>query len=210
MIEIYIEKMKLKELNSDLIWRNNWWKGQKLNESRTYLRNPKINNYNQVLLQPLDQIALVDTVVLFMCGQQRRKGREGEAMGARAELGRLWEGVAGWGKEQSWPGRDHGRPGSNCGCRQWWTLPGEGKERIGIGSNGDIFVKQNTRRCRGNRYEPCDSLGIRRGRRSWSEKFAVATSAIDVGQTDWRLAKPIILLRSAREGERWHVFICRV
>ena len=89
---------------------------------------------------------------------------------------------------------------------------------MGIGSNGEGFAKQNARRCRGDRYEPCDSLGIRRGRRSWPEKlnerslekFVVATSAIDVGQTDWRLMKPIVLLISAREGERRHVFICRV
>ena len=97
-------------------------------------------------------------------------------------------------------------------------LAGEGKERMGNGLNGDRFVKLNARRCRGDRYEPRDGPRIRRGHRSWPkklaehspEKFAVATSAIDVGQTDWRLAKPIILLRSAREGERRHVFICRV
>ena len=61
-----------------------------MNVPRTYLRNPKINNYNRLLLQPLDQIATAENAVLFMCGQQRRKGREGEAMGARSKLGRLW------------------------------------------------------------------------------------------------------------------------
>ena len=81
-------------------------------------------------------------------------------------------------------------------------LAGEGKERMGNGSNGDRFAKRNERRCRGDRYKPRDGLGIHRGHRSWPkklaehspEKFVVATSAIDVGQTDWRLAKPIVLL----------------
>ena len=89
---------------------------------------------------------------------------------------------------------------------------------MGIGSNGDGFVKQNVRRCRGDRYEPCDGLGIRRGRRSWPEKlvelipkkFVVATSAIDVAQTNWRLAKPIVLLKRGRRGEHRHVFIGKV
>ena len=97
-------------------------------------------------------------------------------------------------------------------------LAGEGKERMGNGSNGDGFVKRNARRCRGDRYEPRDGLIIHRRHWSWPkklvepslEKFAVATSAIDVGQTDVWLAKPIVLLRSAREGERRHVFIGEV
>ena len=81
-------------------------------------------------------------------------------------------------------------------------LTEEGKERTGNGSNGDGFTKRNARRCRGDRYEPRDGLRIRRGHWSWPkklaehspEKFTVATSAIDVGQMDWRLAKPIVLL----------------
>ena len=32
------------------------------------------------------------------------------------------------------------------------------------------------------------------GQKSSPEKFAIATSTIDVGQTDWRLTKPIVLL----------------
>ena len=32
------------------------------------------------------------------------------------------------------------------------------------------------------------------GRKCSAKKFVVATSTIDVGQTDWRLAKPIVLL----------------
>ena len=97
-------------------------------------------------------------------------------------------------------------------------LAREEKERMGNGSNGGGFMKRNERQCRGDRYEPRDGLGIHRGRRSWPEKlaerspekFAVATSAIDVGQTDWRLAKPIVLLQRGRRGEHRHVFIGRV
>ena len=89
---------------------------------------------------------------------------------------------------------------------------------MGIGSNGDGFVKQNERWCRGDRYEPRDGLVIRRGHRSWPKnlaepspkKFVVATSAIDVGQTGWRLAKPIVLMELGHRGEHRHVFICEV
>ena len=97
-------------------------------------------------------------------------------------------------------------------------LAGEGKERMGNGSNGDGFAKQNERRCRGDRYELRDDLGIRRGHWSWPkklaeqspEKFTVATSAIDVGQTGWRLVKLIVLLELGRRGEHRHVFIGEV
>ena len=51
---------------------------------------PKNNNYNRVLLQPLDQI----TTVHVRPTEKKREGRGGRG-GARAELGRLWEGAAG-------------------------------------------------------------------------------------------------------------------
>ena len=99
------------------------------------------------------------------------------------------------GGARQWRGSASPRPGASCEGKGWPTmvmLAGEGKERMGNGSNGDGFTKQNARRCRGDLYEPLDGLGIRRGHRSWPkklaehspEKFTVGTSAIYVGQMD--------------------------
>ena len=42
------------------------------------------------------------------------------------------------------------------------------------------------------------------------EKFTGGTSALDLEQTEWRLEIGFVLLESAREGERRHIYRSRV
>ena len=100
------------------------------------------------------------------CSRHDCRGREG-ARPARES----WLAGSGVRAQGAWTARNRGRevPMASDGQEQrekelaMDDLAGEGKERMGNGSNGDGFTKRNERWCRGDRYEPRDGLGIHRG-----------------------------------------------